>query len=43
MTGTSLISDLSVEDEAQVVIPEGVTLTVNGTEYSGCVLTAEDF
>ena len=43
VTGTSLISDLSVEDEAQVVIPEGVTLTVNGTEYSGCVLTAEDF
>ena len=43
VTGTSLISDLSVEDEAQVVIPEGISLTVNGTEYSGCVLTAEDF
>ena len=43
VTGTSLISDLSVEDEAQVVIPEGVTLTVNGTEYSGCILTEEDF
>ncbi|MBP3901018.1 MAG: hypothetical protein J6D53_06080 [Blautia sp.] len=43
VTSTSLIGALSVEDEAQVVIPEGVTLTVDGTEYSGCVLTAEDF
>ena len=28
--------------DAQVVIPENVTLTVDGTEYSGCTLTAED-
>ena len=43
VTGTSLISSLSIEDDAKVVIPENITLTVNGTEYSGCTLTAEDF
>ena len=43
VTGTSLISSLSIEDDAQVVIPENITLTVDGTEYSGCTLTAEDF
>ena len=42
VTETSLISSLSIEDDAQVVIPENVTLTVDGTEYSGCTLTAED-
>lgn len=42
VTGTSLISSLSIEDDAQVVIPENITLTVDGTEYSGCTLTAED-
>ena len=43
VTGTSLISSLSIEDDAQVVIPENITLTVDGTEYSGCTLTADDF
>ena len=42
VTETSLISSLSIEDDAQVVIPENVTLTVDGTEYSGCTLTSED-
>ena len=43
VTGTSLISSLSIVDDAKVVIPENITLTVNGTEYSGCILTAKDF
>ena len=43
VTGTSLISSLFIENDAQVVIPENVTLTVDGTEYSGCTLTADDF
>ena len=43
VTGTSLISALFIENDAQVVIPENVTLTVDGTEYSGCTLTADDF
>ena len=34
---------MSIEDDAQVVIPENITLTVDGTEYSGCTLTADDF
>lgn len=42
VTGTSLISSLSISDEASVVIPEDATLTVNGTQYTGCTLTAED-
>ena len=41
VTGTSLISSLTIEGDAQVVIPEGVTLTVNGTEYTGTTLTAD--
>lgn len=43
VTGTSLISSLSITDDAQVIIPEDVTLTVGETEYTGCILTAEDF
>ena len=42
VTGTSLIASLSIEGDAQVVIPEDITLTVNGTEYTDCVLTAKD-
>ena len=42
VTGTSLISSLMIKDDASVVIPEGVTLTVNGIDYSGCTLTSED-
>ena len=41
VTGTSLISSLTLQDQAQVIIPEGVALTVNGTAYTDCVLTAE--
>ncbi len=41
VTGTSLIASLTIEGDAQVIVPENVTLTVNGTEYTGCTLTAE--
>ena len=41
VTGTSLISSLTIEDDAQVVIPEGTVLSVNGVDYTGCTLTAE--
>ena len=41
VTGTSLIASLTIEGSAKVVVPEGVTLTVNGTEYTGCTLTAD--
>lgn len=40
VSGTSLIASLSIEDDARVVVPEGVILTVNGVEYTGCTLTA---
>ena len=42
VTGTSLISALAIEDDAQVIVPEGVTLTVNGVDYSNVVLMAGD-
>ena len=42
VTGSSLITSLSIEGDAQVVVPEGVTLTVNGTEYTACTITAEN-
>ncbi len=41
VTGTSLISSLTIRNQAQVVIPEGVVLTVGGTAYTDCVLTAD--
>ncbi|MBQ6960285.1 MAG: hypothetical protein IJP78_04830 [Clostridia bacterium] len=41
VTGTSLISSLTLQDQAQVIIPEGVVLTVDGTVYTDCVLTAD--
>ena len=41
VTGTSLISSLTIEGEAQVVIPEGTVLSVKGVDYTGCTLTAE--
>lgn len=40
VTGTSRIASLTLEDGAQLVVPEGVTLTVNGADYTGCTLTA---
>ena len=39
VSGTSLISSLTIGDNAKVVIPAGVTLTVNGTAYTDCTLT----
>lgn len=41
VTGTSLISSLILADHAQVIVPEGVTLTVNGVDYTDCTLTAD--
>ena len=41
VTGTSLITSLSIEGDAQVVIPDGVTLTVNGKEYTNTTLKAD--
>ncbi len=43
VTDTSLISSLSISDDAKVIVEEGVTLSVGGTEYTGCTLRAEDF
>ncbi len=40
VTGTSLVSALTLEGDSQVIIPEGITLTVGETEYTGCTLTA---
>ena len=34
-------ASLTLQDQAQVVTPEGDVLTVNGTAYTDCVLTAE--
>ena len=41
-TATSVISALTIEGGAQVAVPEDVTLTVNGVEYTNCTLTAQD-
>ncbi|MBR3240613.1 MAG: hypothetical protein IKF99_19515, partial [Oscillospiraceae bacterium] len=41
VTGTSLVESLTIGDDAQVIVPEDVTLTVNGVEYTGCTLTAD--
>jgi hypothetical protein len=42
VTGTSMISSLTIEDDAKVIVPEGITLAVNGVEYTNCTLTAQD-
>ena len=42
VTGISLIASLTIEGDAQVVVPEGITLAVNGVEYTNCTLTAQD-
>ncbi len=42
VSGTSVISSLTLADDSRVIIPEGVTLTVNGTAYSNCVLMASE-
>lgn len=41
VTGTSLITSLSIRDDAKVVIPAGIALTVGDTVYTDCVLTAD--
>lgn len=43
VTDTSLIASLTISGDAQVVVEEGVTLTVNGTEYEVGTYTAADF
>lgn len=43
VTGTSLISSLTVSGSAKVIIPKEITLTVNGTVYTDCVLTAGSY
>jgi len=41
VTGTSLITSLSISGNAKVIIPAGVTLTVGDTVYTDCVLTSD--
>jgi len=41
--GTSVISSLSVSDDAEVVVAEGVTLTVNGVVYGEGTYDADSF
>ena len=41
VTGTSLIFSLTLQDQAKVIIPEDVVLTIDGTDYTDCVLTAD--
>ena len=40
---TSIISTLNVSGDAQVVIPEGVTLTVGDQTYTSGIITADGF
>ena len=41
VTGTSVIASLTLADDAQVVVPDGITLTVNGVEYTDCTMDAD--
>lgn len=41
VTGTSLLATLTIEENAKVIVPEGIALTVGGTVYTDCVLTAD--
>jgi hypothetical protein len=43
VSDTSLIASLTISDDAQVVVEDGVTLTVNGTDYEAGTYTAADF
>ena len=40
---TSLIKSLTISGDGQVVVEEGVTLTVDGTAYEAGTYTAADF
>ena len=41
VTGTSLITSLTISDEARVIVPADVELTIGDTVYTNCVLTAD--
>ena len=41
VTGISLIASLTIEGDAQVVVPEDTVLSVNGVDYTCCTLTAD--
>jgi hypothetical protein len=41
VTNTSLITSLTINGSAKVIVPAGVTLTVGDTTYTDCVLTAD--
>lgn len=41
VTGTSLIESLTISDNAQVIVPAGITLTVGDIAYTDCILTSE--
>lgn len=43
VTGTSQVNSLTIGGSAKVVVPAGTTLTVNGTAYTDCTLTADSF
>ena len=43
VTGTSLIHSLTISGNSSVIIPEDITLTVNGTDYTGCTLPAGSY
>ena len=38
VAGTSLVASLEIGEGCRVVIPNGVTLTVNGVSYTDCIL-----
>ncbi len=41
VTGTSLITSLMISDEARVIVPADVELTIGDTVYTNCVLTTD--
>ena len=41
LTGDSDITSLTISDDAQVIIPACITLSINGNAYTDCTLTAE--
>ncbi len=43
VSGTSLISSLTISDNAKVIVPADITLTINGTAYTDCTLTAGSY
>ena len=41
VTDTSLVSPVTIQDQAQVIIPAGIVLTIGGTDYTDCMLTVD--